>query len=45
MGIEKNTRAKREMITMEWRTLNYEEHNGLYSSPNLVLVIKLRKIG
>jgi hypothetical protein len=31
-------------VTGEWRKLHNEELNGLYSSPNIVWVIKLRKM-
>jgi hypothetical protein len=36
---------KREEVTGEWRKLYNEEIHDLYSSPNIVLVIKLRKRG
>ena len=32
------------VLTGEWRTLHNEELHGLYSSPNIVWVIKLRKM-
>jgi hypothetical protein len=35
---------KRDEITREWRKLNYEELNDLYSSPNTIRVIKSRKM-
>jgi len=35
---------KRYEVTGEWRKLHNEELNGLYCSPNIVWVIKLRKI-
>ena len=35
---------RRDEVTGEWRRLHYEELNDLYSSPNIVRVIKLRII-
>jgi len=35
---------KRDEETGEWRKLNKEEFNDLYSSPNIVRVIKSRKM-
>jgi len=35
---------KRDMVTGEWRKLHNEELNDLYSSPNIVWVIKLRRM-
>jgi len=35
---------KRDEVTKEWRTLHNEEFNDLYSSPNIVRVIKSRKM-
>ena len=34
--------SKRDEVTGEWRILHYEELNDLYSSPNIVRVIKSR---
>jgi len=34
----------RDEVTGEWRRLHYEELNDLYSSPNIVRVIKSRKM-
>ena len=31
-------------VTREWRKLHNEEFNGLYCSPNIVRVIKLRRM-
>jgi hypothetical protein len=35
---------RRDEVTGEWRKLHREELNDLYSSPNIVLVIKSRRI-
>ena len=35
---------RRDEITGEWRRLHNEELNGLYSSPNIVRVIKSRRM-
>ena len=37
-------RRKRGGVTGEWRKLHNEELNDLYSSPNIVRVIKARRI-
>jgi len=36
--------AKRDEVTGEWRQLHNEEFNVLYSSPNIVRVIKSRRM-
>jgi len=35
---------KRDEVTGEWRKLHKEEHNDLYCSPNIVGVIKQRRM-
>ena len=35
---------RREEVTGEWRRLHNEELNDLYSTPNIVRVIKLRRM-
>jgi hypothetical protein len=35
---------KRDKATGEWRRLHNEELNGLYSSPNIIRVIKSRRM-
>ena len=35
---------RRDEVTGEWRRLHNEELNDLYSSPNIVLVIKSRRV-
>jgi hypothetical protein len=36
--------AKRDEVTGEWRKLHNEKLNDLYSSPNVVRVMKSRKM-
>jgi len=36
---------KRDEVTGEWRKLHNDELNDLYSSPNIVRVIKPRRMG
>jgi len=39
-----NMVLRRDEVTGEWRRLHKDELNDLYSSPNIVRVIKLRRI-
>jgi len=36
--------SRRDEVTGEWRRLHNEELNDLYTSPNIVRVIKLRRM-
>ena len=40
----RNANAKRVEVTGEWRKLHKEELNDLYSSPNIIRVIKSRRM-
>jgi hypothetical protein len=44
IGFEENIGPKRDEVTGEWRKLLNEELNDPYSSPNIVRVIKSRRI-
>jgi hypothetical protein len=35
---------KRDEVTWEWRKLQNKELNDLFSSPNIILVIKVRRM-
>jgi hypothetical protein len=37
-------RSNRDEVTEEWKELHNEELNDMYSSPNIVRVIKSRRI-
>jgi hypothetical protein len=36
---------KRDEVKGEWRKLHNEEHRDLYSSPSIIRIIKLRRMG
>jgi hypothetical protein len=36
---------KRDEVTVDWRKLNNEERHSLYSSPDIISVIKKNKMG
>jgi hypothetical protein len=36
---------KRDEVTGEWRRLHNKELNGMYSSPNIIRVVKSRRMG
>jgi hypothetical protein len=44
MVLRKIFGPKRNEVTGEWRRLHKEELNDLYSSPNIIRVIKSRRI-
>jgi len=44
MVLRRTFGPRRDEVTGEWRRLHNEELNGLYSSPNIVQVIKLRRM-
>ena len=44
MVLRRISGTKRDKVMGEWRRLHNEEINDLYSSPNIVWVIKLRRI-
>ena len=43
-GVEENIWTRRDEVTGEWKRLNNEELNDFYSSPNIVRVIKSRRM-
>ena len=43
-GLLRQRQTKKEEITREWRKLHYEGLNYLYSSPNIIRVIKSRRM-
>ena len=43
-GLRRTFGAKRDEVTGEWRKLHNEELNDLYCSPNIVQVIKSRRM-
>ena len=44
MALRRLFEPRRDEVTGEWRRLHNEELNGLYSSPNIVRVIKSKRM-
>jgi hypothetical protein len=44
MGLRRIFGLKRDEVAEEWRKLHNEELNDLYCSPNIIRVIKLRRM-
>ena len=44
VGVKRMFGPRKDEVTGEWRRLHNEELNNLYSSPNIVLVIKSRRM-
>jgi hypothetical protein len=42
--LKRTFRPKRDEVTREWRKLHNGEHNDVYCSPNIVQVIKSRRM-
>jgi hypothetical protein len=36
--------SRRDEVTGDWRNLHNEELHNLYSSPNIIIIIKSRKL-
>jgi hypothetical protein len=44
MVVRRMLGLKKDKVTVEWRKLHSEQLNDLYCSPNVLLVIKLRRM-
>jgi len=44
MGLRKIFWSKNDAVTGEWRGLHYEELNDMYCSPNVIRLVKSRRM-
>lgn len=44
LGVKENFRPEQSEVTVYWRILCYRTHINVYLSPNIIMVIKLRRL-